>query len=173
VIEHSVLPKGFQLAGDADGHVTGEPGALLGVTVADCVPVFLVDPVRRVNSLLHGGWRGVASGILEAGVETLSSRFGCDPAALHLHLGPSICGSCYEVGPEVHEALGLPLPAARKPVDLRAVLAARGLRLGIPAHQISRSAYCTLCGHTPFYSHRREDPERQVAFVGTRLGSEL
>ncbi|MBT8397734.1 MAG: polyphenol oxidase family protein, partial [Gemmatimonadetes bacterium] len=53
------------LGPDADGHLTSSPGVLLAVTVADCVPVFLVDPGKRVAGLLHAGWRGTVVGVLE------------------------------------------------------------------------------------------------------------
>jgi copper oxidase (laccase) domain-containing protein len=72
------------------------------------------------------------------------------------------------VGPEVHEALGLPAPDAPTPIDLREILAQRGTEQGIPKSQISRSAFCTRCHNDRFYSHRRGDPERQVGFLGIR-----
>src|SRR5690606_18360795 len=101
-----------------DGHATRAPGLLLAVSVADCVPVSLVDPERRAVALLHAGWRGAAAGILERGLEVLAERLLARPEDLHVHLGPAICGGCYEVGPEVHRALGLPEPPAPAPVDL-------------------------------------------------------
>src|SRR5690606_3759950 len=105
VLRHSGLAPGMLLADDADGHVTRDPSILLTVSVADCVPVFLVDPEERVVALLHAGWRGVAADILEAGLRALLSTTGGEPAGLYMHLGPAICGRCYEVGPEVHDAL--------------------------------------------------------------------
>lgn len=153
---------------DADGHATDRPEILLGVTVADCVPVFLVEPGSRTIGLLHAGWRGAAAGIMEEGIHVLRTLSGASSRDLHLHLGPSICGACYEVGPEVHEALGLSRPAEPEPVDLRAILASRALEAGVPNLQISRSSWCTLCGGSPFYSHRRGDGERQVGFLGIR-----
>lgn len=151
---------------DCDGHLTTEIGVLLAVTVADCVPVFLVDPEARAVALLHAGWRGVAAGILEEGIDGLG---GAGVAArLHLHLGPSICGACYEVGPEVWEALGLPRPPGPTPLDLRGVLVRRALEAGVAAARISRSEHCTRCGDGSFYSHRGGDAGRQAAFLGIR-----
>lgn len=156
------------IAPDSDGHVTGARGVLLGVTVADCVPVFLVDPEKRAIGLLHAGWRGAVEGVLEEGVDSLQSETEADPGSLYLHLGPAICGECYEVGEEVHTALGLPRPNGPSPVDLRAHLAARAIGIGLAEGRVTQSTWCTLCSGSPFYSHRRGDKERQVGFLAVR-----
>ena len=166
---HTALREGLQSGGEpADGHATSASGVLLGVTVADCVPVYLVDPERRAVALLHAGWRGAAAGIMGAGVGTLARRFGTRPADLQLHLGPAICGGCYEVGPEVFRALGLPAPPGPEPVDVRGVLTGQARALGVPRGRISVSGVCTLCGDGGYFSHRRGDGERQAAFLGIR-----
>ena len=166
---HAARHEGLHAGGEpADGHATAAGGVLLGVTVADCVPVYLVDPEHRAVALLHAGWRGTAAGIVESGVGTLARRFGTRPADLHLHLGPAICGECYEVGPEVFRALGLPEPPGREPVDLRAVVTGHAGALGVPGDRVSVSGACTLCGDGGYFSHRRGDCERQVAFLGIR-----
>lgn len=152
----------------ADGHLTRQPGVLLAVTVADCVPVYLVDPDHHAIALLHAGWRGVAAGILAQGVELLRTQVAAVPGRLHLHLGPAICGRCYEVGPEVFAALGESVPVSPTPVDVRAVLVRQAAALGLTSENISVSEQCTLCGEGEFFSHRRGDPERQVALLGIR-----
>ncbi|MGH7540748.1 MAG: polyphenol oxidase family protein, partial [Gemmatimonadota bacterium] len=78
----------------ADGLLALEPGLLLAVTAADCVPVHLLDPVARRAALLHAGWRGTAGGILERAVRAIRDA-GSRLDDLHLHLGPAICGRCY------------------------------------------------------------------------------
>ena len=55
---HADLPVGESVVGEGDGHITRQPGLLLTVTLADCVPVFIADPVHRAVALLHAGWRG-------------------------------------------------------------------------------------------------------------------
>lgn len=165
---HEGGEPGLHLAEACDGHATTTAGVLLAVTTADCVPVFLVDPERRAVALLHAGWRGAAAGILEAGVDLLARKVGSHPGDLHLHLGPSICGSCYEVGPEVFRALGLPDPGGPTPLDLRRALARRAAVRGIPSARISLSGHCTLCGAGDLFSHRGGDRGRQVGFLGIR-----
>ncbi len=168
---HDGLAPGIRLAPDCDGHVTGAPGVLLAVTVADCVPVWLVHPRRRAVALLHAGWRGIAAGVLESGLAALRTRFGISAGELHLHLGPAICGRCYEVGPEVHDALGLPRPERPTPVDLRTLLRERAISAGVQEAHTTASAHCTRCGELDLFSHRRGRYERQVAFAGIRVGA--
>lgn len=158
--------EGLRVLPGTDGHVTRTRGLLLTVATADCIPVTVVDPVRRSVALLHAGWRGVVAGILETGFAVMGERLASRPPDLHVHLGPAICGSCYEVGPEVHEALGLPAPSGPTPVDLRAVAARRVVQAGVPADRITVSALCTRCDGDVLYSHRGGCGERQVGFAG-------
>lgn len=165
---HTEGGAGFHLAEACDGHATSESGVLLAVTTADCVPVFVVDPVRRAVALLHAGWRGSAAGILEEGFALLAAQDGSPAADLHIHFGPAICGSCYEVGPEVFQALGLPAPDVPTPLDLRRALAVRAVEAGVPTERITVSSHCTLCGGSGLFSHRGGDRGRQIGFLGIR-----
>ncbi|MEE8478305.1 MAG: polyphenol oxidase family protein [Gemmatimonadales bacterium] len=159
--------EGWLRLDGVDGHATGATGLLLTVTVADCIPVYLVDPKRRACALLHAGWRGAASGILTRGVELLADRARSDPADVVMHCGIGMCGTCFEVGSEVLEAFGLrgdfPRPWA---VDVRDRLAEEGRRLGIG--EISVSQWCTVHDHERFFSHRASGgaPGRMVAYLG-------
>lgn len=167
VILHDDAAPGIRIAAPpADGHATRTAGVLLAVSLADCVPVFLVDAGARGVALLHAGWRGIAAGILEEGILALRERLGIEASDLHMHLGPAISRGCYEVSPAVHGALGLPVPPEPAPVDLRAVLAHQGRNLGVPEEHISRSQHCTRLGPGAFFSHRGGDSGRQVAFLG-------
>ena len=162
VISHEGFAPGMLFTDDADGHVTRVIGTLLAVSVADCVPVFIVDERARMVGALHAGWRGVAAGILTRGIKCMASH----ASALHVHFGPAICGECYEVGPEVFAAVGLPEPATNANIDIRAVLAARAVKAGVPEANITTSTYCTKCNDSPFFSHRAGHPERQVGVIG-------
>ncbi|MGQ0813616.1 MAG: polyphenol oxidase family protein [Gemmatimonadota bacterium] len=161
VLEHGPQSPGLLLADDSDGHTTAAAGVLLAVSVADCVPVFVVAAERRRVAVLHAGWRGTAAGIVRNCIEIMGSE-------VHVHFGPGICGECYEVGAEVHAALELPRPDRNTPVDLRAVLAGQCRELGIPERNMTTSSFCTRCGDPPFYSHRAGQPERQAGVIGVR-----
>ncbi|HEX8692128.1 MAG TPA: polyphenol oxidase family protein [Longimicrobium sp.] len=153
-----------------DGHVTDRPGVLLAVSVADCIPVSVVDPDHTVVALLHAGWRGVAAGIVERGVNRVAESWQSAPERLWLHCGPAICGRCYEVGPEVHAAVhpDREPPPSKTPIDLRAAVVERALALGLSAAQVSVSAHCTRCGPPDFFSHRGGSSARQMGVLGIR-----
>jgi YfiH family protein len=159
VLLHRQWSPGLLLADDSDGQITAEPGLLVAVSVADCVPVLVVNADRRTVAVLHAGWRGIVAGIARACIDAIGN-------AVHIHLGPAICGSCYEVGPEVYAALSGRTADRHVRIDLRVLLAAEFLALGVPRDNITRSAWCTRCGDSPFYSHRGGYAERQVAAIG-------
>ena len=169
IVVHEQLGAGVrEVEGAADGHATTDSGVLLAVTVADCVPIYLLDADARAVALLHGEWRGIAAGILPCGITLLGTRWGTDPRRLLVHLGPAICGACYEVGPEVFGALGVEVPSRAAPVDVRGVLAQQARAAGVPPESITVSGVCTLCGDGNLFSHRGGRSERQVAFLGIR-----
>jgi purine-nucleoside/S-methyl-5'-thioadenosine phosphorylase / adenosine deaminase len=157
---------GMVILPDADGHATATPGLLLAVTVADCIPLYLVDPSRRAIALLHAGWRGTAAGILARGIELLEAQ-GSSRRNVVMHCGVGICGPCYEVGSEVLAGCGLPAPAAGKgPLDLRAVLTGQGRALGLG--EVSTSHLCSRHDADAFFSHRGSGGAdgRMVAYLG-------
>jgi YfiH family protein len=87
-----------------DGLMTAEPGVLLTIRIADCLPVLLVDPRRRAVAAVHAGWRGALARVIEKAVGDMRRALGTDPQDLVAALGPSIRACCYEVGEEVVEA---------------------------------------------------------------------
>jgi hypothetical protein len=158
---------GWTILDGIDGHATGLSGLRLTVTVADCIPVYLAAPRHGGLALLHAGWRGIASRIVERGVEALTSKLRCEPYDIVMHCGVGISGDEYEVGSEVFEAFGRPVPAAgRGHLDLREVLAEHGRELGIT--DISLSEWCSARDAEHFFSHRRSGGKdgRMVAYLG-------
>ena len=155
-----------------DGHATTTAGILLVVTVADCIPIYLVDPIRRAVALLHSGWRGTAGGILERGISTLVEQNGSSVDNIVMHCGVGICGKCYEVGYEVMDGCGL-LKDGVGPwhADLRVVLADQARSLGVVS--LSTSQWCSAHDRQKFYSHRASGGSdgRMVAYLGLIAGS--
>lgn len=151
-----------------DGHVLTAPGAA-AITVADCVPVFLAHD-SGVVAVVHAGWRGTAARIVEAAIGQIVAA-GLDPAALSLHLGPAICGRCYEVGPDVYEKLTGWRTRRHRQIDLRALLAEQARAAGVT--RLSASQWCTSCDNERFFSHRRGDAARQAAVIVASLESRL
>jgi len=86
-----------------DGLITPEPGLLLAIQVADCVPVLAYDPENQVVAAFHAGWRGTVKRIVDKGVGTMRLRFGSDPQNIEAAIGPCIHQCCYAVGDDVVE----------------------------------------------------------------------
>lgn len=131
---------------EADGHATDRPGLVPLVFVADCLPVALAG--ERGVAMIHCGWRGMAAGIVERGVEEV----GATAAAV----GPGIGPCCYEVGDEVRDAfaaIGDGIADGRM-LDLREV--ARRLLSEAGVEEVEMSDLCTSCHPELFFSHRRD-----------------
>ncbi len=159
ILQHRPGWRGWLRADAADGHFSAARGTGLAVTVADCVPVFLAHPAGAI-ALVHAGWRGTADGILPAAVAIYRNQ-GLKPADVRVHLGPAICGRCYEVGADVYARLTGRTVSGPHTVDLRAVLATQAREAGVVA--VSASTQCTRCDNDTFFSHRAGDAGRQVA----------
>jgi YfiH family protein len=162
VLEHGAGWDGWRRFDGADGHLSLGGGLALAVTIADCVPVFLAHPGSGAVGLLHAGWRGTAGRIVPKALAVLA-RSGFAATDIQVHLGPAICGRCYEVGPDVFEQLTGWSTIRNRHVDLRALLAEQAKEAGVT--RVSASPYCTRCDNDRFYSHRSGDAGRQVAVV--------
>ena len=137
----------------------------MAVTVADCVPVFLAHP-SGATAILHSGWRGTASRIAERAIHRFESQ-GFEPRELLAHLGPAICGRCYEVSADVARQLTGRDPGHAVTVDLRDLIARQLRELGVV--QVSTSAFCTRCDNDRFFSHRAGDSGRQLGVIVARV----
>ncbi|MEJ7810964.1 MAG: polyphenol oxidase family protein [Gemmatimonadaceae bacterium] len=161
VISHDGEWEGWLRAPDADGHFALARGTAMGVTIADCVPVFLAHP-SGACALLHSGWRGTVARIAARGVREFE-RSGLSASDLRCHLGPAICGACYEVSADVYVQLTGETSDDPGRVDLRAVIARHVRALGV--RHVSSSNWCTRCDGDRFFSHRAGDEGRQVAVM--------
>ena len=161
IVQHGVGWEGWLRCDDADGHLALERGTAMAVSVADCVPVFLVH-ASGATALLHAGWRGTAGRIVERALDLFEDR-GIPAAEIVMHLGPAICGACYEVSPDVFERLTGRVVAGAATVDLRSLIADHAHLRGV--RRISVSESCTRCDNDLFYSHRAGDAGRQVGVL--------
>lgn len=148
----------------ADGLITGVRGLVLGIRTADCVPVFLWDPVRKVAGMAHGGWKGVKAGIMGQMLKVFEKQYGTRTGDLRVAIGPAIRQCCYEVGKEF---LGF-FPGfyrakdpAKGRLDLVGVIRDRLVKRGIPESHIHDSGLCTVCEHGTFFSYRAEAGTRE------------
>lgn len=161
---------------DCDGIVTDQPGVMLGVCVADCVPLLLLDPVRRVAAVLHAGWKGTAGNIAGRGVATLVTLFSAKPADILAAIGPAIGPCCYEVDTPVRDGFrdaGLWDIAAQEStpgkwrLDLAAANRHQLLTAGIAPDRIETAGICVACNLDSYFSYRRDGGEtgRQMGFI--------
>lgn len=161
VLAHTGYWDGWLRGGEADGHFAPSRGTAMAVTVADCVPVFIAHP-SGATQILHSGWRGTAANILKVGL-TMMKGAGHSLGEARIHLGPAICGKCYEVSPDVYEQLTGKNPGKPTTVDLREILAGQARGMGV--ERITTSAFCTRCDNDRFFSHRAGDRGRQLGVI--------
>lgn len=148
---------------DVDALVTDRPGIALFATYADCYPIVLWDPEKRVAGLVHAGWRGTQAGVARAAVGFIRDEFGC--RHIRAGIGPGICGRCYEVGEDVAGKFDArfvnPGAGGKWLLDLAAANAAQLEDAGVKA--VYDIGMCTKESYL-FPSHRRH-PD------GTRFGA--
>ena len=145
----------------ADAAVARRPGTVCVVKIADCMPVLFAG--EGVVAAAHAGWRGLASGVLEATIDAMQAA----PGSLQAWMGPAIGGRAYEVGNEVREAMAgheeafQPTRPGHWLLDLYAVarrkLEAKGVR------QIRGGDFCTYTERERFFSYRRDRDGRRMA----------
>jgi len=156
---------------DADGMVTSRPDVFLTVTVADCLPVFLVDRASGAFGLVHSGWRG--TGIVMEALAAMMRTFGTRASDVAAVLGPGIGPCCYAVPPERYhrfraefgEHAGVRGPSGDYRLDLRAANVRLLESAGVES--IAVASDCTSCSPA-LGSFRREGQgfHRMLAFVG-------
>ncbi len=192
VLRASFVGFGPEPVPEADGIITDQPGLLLAIQTADCVPVLVVDRVRRVVAGFHAGWRGTVERIVELGVETMRAEFGSEPGDLAAAIGPGIGPCCYTVGDEVlarftknfsyapeffsQRAVGPDegVDGSNISVDLRVDLIEANRRqllaAGLGADSILVVGGCTGCHPELFYSHRTSGGHagRMMSVIGIR-----
>jgi len=165
-----VAPGAWQ---ETDGLCTSSPGLFLCVTVADCVPVFLIDPGIPAVGVVHAGWRGTAARIAAKGVRVMAERLGANPSGMTAYIGPSAAVCCYSVGKEV--AMRFPGSCVVREgdsfsVDLKQANREQLMEAGLRSDAIEVDGSCTICQAGLYHSHRREGAlsGRMMGVIGMR-----
>lgn len=153
----------------ADGSITSTPGVVLAVLTADCLPVLLADSEGSRVAALHAGWRGLAGGILEAGVAAMQRP----RPSVHAYLGPAIGPDAFEVGDEVRARFLADNPlstqcfrpslAGRWLADIYALARLRLESAGLDASHIHGGGRCTFSEAESFFSYRRDGETGRMA----------
>lgn len=170
-------------AGEADGLISSAPGVAVAIATADCVPILLVAPGRRVVAAVHAGWRGTLAGITGEALSRLAVTYDVPAAALQAALGPSIDGCCFEVEREIAARFADRIGSAvwgfwrdgrpgKGTLDLRGVNRHLLLEAGLRPEAIQQVGPCTACGGGPFASYRKQGPGtgRQLSWIGLEAG---
>lgn len=171
VVRYARLPGNYE---ECDGLVTRERGIYLAVSVADCVPVFLYDPVRQAVAAIHAGWRGSRMGIVLKGIDAMREECGSAPEQLMAVVGQSAGVCCYEIGEDVAREFDavfvLRNPGKKPHLDLHAHTLDALVRAGLLRERIELATSCTICHPAEFHSYRRERERsgRMMGVIGLR-----
>ena len=164
----------------ADAIVTDRPGITLLMRFADCVPILLYDPARRVIGMAHAGWQGTVKGVAGAVIESMRLGYGCQPADILAAIGPSIGPDHYEVGPDVavqvkrvfgQDAMALLSgDSGAVKFDLWAANRLQLAQAGVK--HIETAGICTACHLEDWFSHRAEKGKTGRFGVAMRLSDQ-
>lgn len=159
-----------------DGFITNEKGLMLCLLFADCVPVYLYDPVKKAIALVHSGWKGTVGKISKKAVEMMRKEYGSEPESMVAAIGPSICQDCYEVSADLLDAFkeafgedgsrffknGRVTQEGEQKYQLslwdavKYTLAEAGLK----EENVCAPEICTCCEHELLFSHRYTNGKR-------------
>lgn len=156
---------------DTDGLITNIPNIPLVIFAADCVPVLLYDPKKRVAAAVHAGWRGSVAGIAPKCVNLMASEFNCNPDDIVAAIGPCIGPCCFEFGDEAviyfSDKYYTQKDNGKYNIDLWSYNRDLLIDVGVNPRNIDISGVCTMCNSDKFYSYRthRENTGRQAAVI--------
>lgn len=172
----------------ADAIVTNQCGIAIGVMTADCVPIILIDIVKKVIGMVHAGWKGTVKGVIPKTLEKMVKQFDSDKETILAAIGPSIGQCCYKVNDAVIKEFGFlgsefggnefitplhpPLPKGGRGdsewrIDLKRANLNQLLSAGIAEKNISMESICTSCRNDLFFSYRADGKltGRQLNFI--------
>lgn len=171
VVDAALIRPNFVEEGDA--LVASEPGALLSIRTADCIPILIADARSRAVAAVHAGWRGTVADVAGATILTLRRLYDAFPEDLVAAIGPGIGRCCFEVGPEVSAQFQSTFPergdlGLRASLDLTEANRRKLIAAGLSPQNIAIDARCTRCGEAFFHSWRRDGATagRMTAAIG-------
>jgi len=158
-----------------DALITEEKNLFLSITIADCLPIFIYDPIKEVVSLVHGGWRSLAGGIISYTLKGFERR-GIDPRNLLVGIGPGIGRCHFEFKEDVLSKFGEYDDAIKKHsgknfIDLKKVAQMQLVAEGVKKEHIEINPLCTYCESEKYFSNRRDKSvplKTMVAVIGTK-----
>lgn len=158
-----------------DGLITQNKNIFLSTTSADCLPIFLFEPEKKIIGMIHAGWRSLEQGIASNAVEKII-KLGGRPENILVAIGPAICQKHYEVGLEVAEKFkkypeAIKKEGGKKYLDIKKIAQLQLLELGIKKGNIEIGSECNFELPKKYFSARRDKPkevEAMIAVIGTK-----
>lgn len=158
-----------KLIDNCDGLVTNDPGVYLKISVADCIPLALFDPINKCVGLVHAGWRGLDGEIISNAVHVMSKNFGTNPAEILAEIGPHICRRHYEIKADLAEKFSgydgvIERTDGKMFLDLEKVAIVQLKKLGVKFQNIETDKRCTFEDNS-LPSYRRGDLKKRVHYL--------
>jgi YfiH family protein len=162
---------------DADAIVTALTGVPIGILTADCLPVFLYDPVKGAVAAVHAGWKGSAAGVVLKTIEMMKKRFSTRASDLLAALGPYIGPCCYAIkenaASEFERSFGsssvdyIQNIYGEMRLDIGMANISQLIGAGVLREKISMVAACTSCNNGLLFSYRKDNgvTGRQLSFI--------
>jgi len=162
---------------EVDAIATNQPGIMIGILTADCLPILIWSEQRKVIAAVHAGWRGASNGLVAKTVQAMVRQFDCDVSELKAAIGPGIGAHQYEVDRPVRDAFrkgtGFWKEISRETslghwlINLPMSCQLQLEQLGFDPKNIDIAEECTCCHPELFFSHRRDQGTtgRQLGFI--------
>ncbi|MBI5402188.1 MAG: peptidoglycan editing factor PgeF [Ignavibacteriae bacterium] len=169
VLSHNVTePKFFE---DSDALYTNTKNTFLAISIADCIPVFLYEPSKKITTGIHSGWKGTLNKITTVTVEKLKNEFSVNPGNIFAFIGPGISSEHFEVGKDVYDLFENDVKEIRSGkyfIDLKLNNYKQLIKLGVKPENIEVSEYCTFKNEKLFHSYRRDrdNSGRMIGVIG-------
>ncbi len=160
VVSAQGAPSDCSTAPEADAFITNQPNLPIAIRTADCLPVFIFDPLKKAIGLVHAGWKGTQRQITAKTLKTMHDKFGSQCYNLHIFLGPAIGACCYEVGPEFRAYFSEDVSERDGHLffDVTSANRRQLIAAGVLPENIGTSGQCTSCGKG-YFSYRRDGPK--------------
>jgi len=159
---------------EADAVITCVSNLMVAVRTADCLPVLLADPKRKIAGAVHAGRGGTQLGIVSETIKKMAERFDCDPVDIRAGLGPCIRSCCYEVDEEsakkFHDCCG---GAGDRYIDIVEANVNQLERAGLSKENIYDGGVCTSCENAEFFSYRADNGVTGRFFSGISFRGSL
>ncbi len=146
-----------------DGHFLDQPGLFAVIGVADCIPLFLADPQKKVIGVIHAGWRGLHQSIVAKAVIKMVNTYGCEPGNILAVVGPSLGPCHYEVQRDVidqfeallgYECIFFEQKGAKYFLNMWSIAHFQLINQGLYSGHIYLEHACTMCQPDLYFSHR-------------------